>query len=163
MVALATASTDATGVTLSPSHSQQRPSNPTGSSISDTNEWQQDIRDLLTLTSITGSKPIGSGSSDPGSPSSIAAGVRDKKPSTGSIGSSGSAGNSHRLPRFLNSSVKGEKTSGGQLRLAGNVVKTSPVQIQLHLLASNNNADSGNGNSNNNTAHQRPRRHSLER
>lgn len=152
VVALATttATAEAGGLPIPPNHPQrQRPSDAA-------NDWQ-DIRDLLTLSSIIGSKAIGSGSSDPGSPSSTTTGgVRDKKPGNGS-----SAGNSHRLPRFLNSSVKGEKTSGG-LRPPGNAITTSPVQIQLHLLASGDD-DGSNTLAGNQVLSQIPRRHSLER
>lgn len=118
---------------------QQRPSS------SDGNEWQ-DIRELLVFSSSAGLKSVGSsGSSDPGSPNS-AGGVREKK----------SSGGSGILPRFLhNSSFRGDKSSSNQLRPPGSAAKTSPVQIQLHLLPGCNPDDKN--------VLQKPRRHSLER
>ncbi|XP_045027299.1 uncharacterized protein LOC116919246 isoform X4 [Daphnia magna] len=145
--AMAAAAVD-NGLTVPPSGNRSQ-----SSSDSSPNEWQ-DIRDLLSLSSITGSKPLGSGSSDPGTPSSSVGGVRNKRSSA----DNSSPGNSNRLPKlFLNSSqgtaADGVK-SNQQLQPPGNVMKTSPVQIQLQLLAGNNN-----------DIHQpttRPRRHSLE-
>ena len=111
------------------------------------NEWQ-DIRDMLGFSSQTGSKPPGSGSSDPGSQST---GAKDKSP---------------RLPKLFNSggSVKGEKSSNShQLRPPGMSKTPSPVvQIQVHLLPGNTNETAAAA-VNNIHQQQRPRRHSLER
>ena len=103
---------------------------------------------MLGFSSQTGSKPPGSGSSDPGSQST---GAKDKSP---------------RLPKLFNSggSVKGEKSSNShQLRPPGMSKTPSPVvQIQVHLLPGNTNETAAAA-VNNIHQQQRPRRHSLER
>lgn len=142
VVALATAasSVEANSLTVPANRTPQRPSS------SDSSEWQ-DIRELLVFTSSAGLKP--GGSSDPGSPNSVG-GVREKK-------SSSAGGGGGILPRFLhNSSFRGDKSSSSQLRPPGSAVKTSPVQIQLQLLPGSRTTEEKN-------AHQKQRRHSLER
>ena len=159
---------------------QQQASSAAAASPSSPNEWQ-DIRDLLGMSSsITGigSKP--SGSSDPGSPctnvmttTSASGGVRNKRSSGDRSNSPGgsSRSSSHRLSKLSINTPSG--ASGGSFKIHSNnnqlqpppppgfnvMMNTSPVQIQLHLLAAGNS---------NNDIHQQPtksrlRRHSLER